>query len=146
TTDDVPIATTGARDETLPSITAQLNGRYLVTWSQDDNLVNFVQKNADGSIVSGPGVVDAAPPGAPEGLSSVTALVDGTYVVAFEQGPEIFQRQLVAGAVAQQVQNPGFGVADRPSIAALEGGGYAVVFRQGGTEGDAARPFVSGQI
>jgi Ca2+-binding RTX toxin-like protein len=146
TTDDFPIANTVARDETLPSITAQLSGRYLVTWSQDDNLVNFVQRNADGSIVSGPGVVDAAPPGAPEKFSSITALVDGTYVVAFEQGPEIFQRQLVAGAVAQPVQNPGFGVADRPSIAALEGGGYVVVFRQGGTEGDSARPFASGQI
>lgn len=145
-TDDFPIAVTGLRDETLPSITAQLDGRYLVTWSQDDNQVNFVQKNADGGTVSGPGPIDAAPPGAPERFSSVTALVDGTYVVAFEQGTEVFQRQLVANAVATRVENPGFGVADRPSIAALEGGGYVVVFRHGGAAGDSARPLVSGQI
>ena len=145
-TDDFPIAITGLRDETLPSITAQLDGRYLVTWSQDDNLVNFVQRDASGNVLSGPGVIDAAPPGAPEKFSSVTALLDGTYVVGFEQGTEIYQRRLVANAVAERVENPGFGVADRPSISALEDGGYVVAFRHGGAAGNSARPFVSGQI
>ena len=143
---DFGVATTGTFDETLPSITAQFNGRYLVTWSQDDNNVNFIQENADGSVVSGPGPIDAAAPAAPEGRSSVCALVDGTYVVAFEQGDSIFQRRLVGGAVATQVENPGFGANDRPSIAALEGGGYVAVWRQGGSPNDSARPFVSGQI
>ncbi len=81
---DFGIAVTGARDETLPSITAQLNGRYLTTWSQDDNVVNFVQHDANGNVLSGPGAIDAAPSANNERFSSVTALVDGTYVVAFD--------------------------------------------------------------
>jgi Ca2+-binding RTX toxin-like protein len=143
--DDLAIATSSARDETSPHITAQ-DGRYLITWSQDDHLVNFIQRNADGSLVSGPGVIDPAPPSAPEGRSSVTTLVDGTYVAAFEQGDDIFQRQLVAGATGGAANPEGFGFADRPSIAALEGGGYVMVWRQGGGANDSARPYVAGQI
>lgn len=146
--DDFSVASS-ASNETSPHIAAQPgSGNYIITYTRDGvaegTRVDFTFYDAFHNVISGPGPIDAAAPGAAENRNDVTFLVNGAAVVAFEQGGDVYQRQLINGFNAAQVNDPGF-VGDRPSIAALDNGGYVVVWREGGNINDSARPFVEVQ-
>ena len=126
---DVSIATTSARDESGPSITSTLDGRYLVAWNQDDGRLGFRQNNISGSTLSSGPVTDGG--NGTESNPIVATLRNGEIVVVYQAGGNIFERRMVAGDNAALVNSNSGVTHTLPSVAALENGGYVIAWEEG---------------
>jgi Ca2+-binding RTX toxin-like protein len=117
------------------AVTGLADGGWLVTWRSETNSIGYQsiysqRYDANGTPVGQqPGIVESMP--VPMGLSSVTSLLSGGYVVAWSHDGEILQRRYDAGGQPagdgspQVVTTAG---ANPPFAAALADGGWLVLY------------------
>ncbi|MFZ2725739.1 MAG: calcium-binding protein [Methylococcaceae bacterium] len=91
------INTTTANNQSEPSITALVNGGFVVTWTDNvkdgnGNGVYGQRYNADGTAVGGEFLVNTITTGNQDG-SNVTALADGGFMVTYHSNGDIYSQR-----------------------------------------------------
>ena len=167
---EVQVNTTTAGHQGTPSIAALVDGGFVVSWQSDgqdgSGLGIYAQRyDAAGVAVGGEVQVNSHTAGT-QGFPSITALVDGGFVVSWEAfgqdgdwGSVYLQRYDATGvAVGGEVQVNTYTAGSQlaPSIAALVDGGFVVSWMSDGQDGsnygtylqryDAAGVAVGGEV
>jgi len=140
---------TTAGNQYLPSVAGLDGGGYVVVWQSNGQdgfgLGTYMQRyDADGVALGGETLVNTYTIEGQE-MPSVTGLAGGGYVVAWQSYGQdgsfngIYTQRYSAAGVAQgsetQVNTTTAGEQYLPSIAALAGGGYVVVWQSNGQDG-----------
>ena len=147
---EVQVNTTTAGRQGTPSITALVDGGFVVSWQSDgqdgSGFGIYAQRyDAAGVAVGGEVQVNSHTSG-DQGSPSITALVDGGFVVSWMSdgqdgsGFGIYAQRYDAAGVAVggevQVNSHTSGYQSHPSITALLDGGFVVSWESDGQDGD----------
>jgi Ca2+-binding RTX toxin-like protein len=133
------VNTTVADYQTNPSITALVDGGWVVTWQSSESSVNIYQRRyaSDGST-SGADILVNSPTGKDSVNTSVTALLDGGWVVTWQatdldgDGSGIFQQHYASDGSSSGIETlvNTTTVAEQtdPSVTLLADGGWVVTW------------------
>ena len=141
---ETQVNTTTLMNQERPTIAALAGGGYVVSWWSDASTsatAGIYSRiiGADGAAAGGEAHVNAASAG-PQSAPTVTGLVDGGYVIAWD-GPsgihaQRFDSHGVALAPEARIDTVEGGAIAKPVIAALAGGGYVIAWHSVASGGD----------